>query len=82
MSTRTIIIWDQCGQDSITFYVVDRDVSYLNGIYLNITDTPDALCNELDDIIASPKFVALVAFPIEVIREYPDTKVIVCGFVP
>lgn len=90
---KTIIIYDQCGQCSIEFAIVDGDKSHLNGVYLNGTGEGgdqtdyDALCDELsaifydseqDDGIAKGAPERLPDFP--VLNE--PHKVIVCGFIP
>lgn len=81
----TIIIYDQCGQERIEFLVVKKDVSHLNGVYINSSDASDEQCDELNNLIYTKagkrKIKPLYEFPIQEATEGPS-KVIVCGFLP
>ena len=72
----TIIIYDQCGEADLQFYVLDGDYSHLNKVYINGCDN-DELVNEVSSIIENK---GLAQFPVK--DCLPDTKVIVVGFLP
>lgn len=72
----TIIIYDQCGEADITFYIVEGDKSHLNKIYINACDQDEALQDELYELIQ--KYTAIKDFPIYQIGR--ETRVIVAGF--
>lgn len=49
----TVVIWDSCDAN-IKFFVVDRDISHLNGKYVNSTETTD---EENDEILIVTGFL-------------------------
>ena len=74
---KTILIYDQLDAE-LRFYVVPRDVSYLDGTYVNQIENNDVKEVELLDI--TEQEVELTKFPEEEMDA--DTRVIVCGFLP
>lgn len=81
---KTIIIWDQCGQDALTFFVVDGDLSHLDKVYINDNDD-EALVDELNNLVfdaeGQNKFKSYKKFPRKTSMN-PATKIIVAGFAP
>jgi hypothetical protein len=81
--TKTIIIFDNCGED-IIFFVVPGDHSELSDTYINASDEEDA--NKLYELLYTPtgafRHSVLHEFPKEVLIEDPQTVVIVVGFAP
>lgn len=81
---RTVIIWDQCGQEQLLFFVVDGDLSELDGVYLNGCGDEEKV-DKLNSIIyrddySSYRNFALTKFPVDAVKN--GAKVIVCGFYP
>ncbi len=84
---KTIIIWDSIGEEDIKFYVVEGDHTELNNVYVNSTKHDNYSEEELE--VAQDALMKLVGdfppearFPTNVILSFPDTKVIVAGFIP
>ena len=83
MITRTIFIYDSCGEEAIKFKVLDGDYSHLDKVYVNVGDYPSLE----DEVVAlfcpdgSAVEHMLGAFPHE---EYApgETAVVVVGFIP
>jgi hypothetical protein len=73
----TILIYDQCGEAPITFFVCDGDYRHLNGIYVNGTEDEEKM-DELLSLVDTDN--ALMVFPEDAMG--PDTHVIVAGFLP
>lgn len=72
----TIIIYDTLGDSDLSFVVVDRDVSELNGVYINECENED-LVDKLNSILEGVFYHT--RFPVEYMK--PNTKVITCGFI-
>ena len=80
---KTVIIYDQIYQQPISYYVVDRDVSHLHGVYGNSVNASEEQQNELCSIVFDEEWntkPALEHFPTEEVVN--GAKVIVCGFLP
>jgi hypothetical protein len=81
---KTIIIWDQCGQDALTFFVVDGDLSHLNEVYINGNED-EALVDELNNLVYDNKGQCVLKvykrFPRKTSMN-PANKIIVAGFLP
>lgn len=82
---KTVMIYDQCGQDDIKFAVLDGDYSHLNGAYINSTETSDDVAEELSDLLYDPesgnnRVELLEHFPIDAVKN--GAIVIVAGFLP
>jgi hypothetical protein len=81
----TIIIFDQCGEAPVLFFVVDGDYSYLSGVYINSVSEDDeaGIYEGLQDELSliQEKYPAHAEFPHY--NYIPgDTAVIVAGFLP
>jgi len=80
---KTVIIFDQCCQESLMFFVVEGDKRHLNGIYINGSDDEEKV-DELNLLFYGTdgvvKLPAQLEFPI--IEVVNGAKVIVCGFFP
>lgn len=87
---KTIVIWDQCGEEPIQFLIVEGDLSHLHNIYINtayseMTDIAkhDELC-DLQEGWTEMKF--LETFPVSVVQNEltagRTVKVVTCGFLP
>lgn len=80
---RTVIIWDQCGEALLSWFVVDGDYSELNGVYVNeygVNEKKEEKLNRLcwpdEDGFAFDRSEDFNAMPRD------DVKIIVCGIVP
>lgn len=84
MSQKTVIVWDELGQNPIKFAVVEKDLSHLNGVYLNsIEDDPrkqDELTNLIYGYDGSTPTPLSQTFPVEAV--IAGAIVIVAGFLP
>ena len=90
-ATKTVVIWDMCGEAPIKYFVVDGDLSRLHGLYINTytEKTPEGrkkekLLTELSKLTYDKKgnFLPnlLDAFPVQTVKE--GALVIVAGFLP
>jgi hypothetical protein len=81
---KTVLIWDQCGYEELQFAVIDRDVTHLNGVYINHADQDEALCDELNTLFYDTNGRCVVPlskeFPVDAVKQ--GAPVIVCGFLP
>lgn len=81
---KTVIIWDQCGQEALQFAVIDRDVSHLAGIYINSVDNDPAKEDELSNLFYTDEGALKVelteVFPVDAVKK--GAKVIIAGFLP
>lgn len=79
---KTVLIYDQFGQEPIKFAVLDGDYSRFNGAYVNSCDgNGDELGDLLypdDTGVCAVEFVD--AFPVDAVKE--GAIVVVCGFLP
>ncbi|AOJ42698.1 hypothetical protein WJ23_33235 [Burkholderia lata] len=82
--SKTVIIWDECGQNDISFVVFDRDVTHLAGVYVNRCgndrDKEDELTNIIYDDTGNTRNEHLSSFPVDAVEA--GASVIVCGFLP
>jgi hypothetical protein len=80
---KTVVIWDSCGVDPIKFFIVPRDVTHLNGVYLNL-EGDEKLQDELNllawDEKGKPLLKMLKRFPTKAVKS--GAAVIVCGMAP
>jgi hypothetical protein len=86
---KTIIIFEQCGQEALCFFVLDGDYSRFDGLYIN--QVPENAKEELDlfelnDLLYDDntgffKLNGLNHFPIKVALKQPEEllKVIIAG---
>lgn len=77
--TETVVIFDQCGEQSIEFYVLKGDYRHLNGVYINVTED-DSLTEELNQLIYEAKPKKFTKFPRKAVIR--GAAVIVAGFPP
>ena len=79
---KTVVIYDQCGEDVIQYFVVNADISHLDRTYVNQSE--ESKCNELNKILFNDNcdiaVTLLKAFPVQEVID--GAKVIVVGFVP
>ena len=81
---KTLMIFDQCGQAPIKFYVLNGDYSHLDGIYVNHSQQDQKLVEELANLLYDAEtgeelLESLDHFPYGAVsREH--AKVIVAGF--
>lgn len=83
---KTVIIYDQCGQDEIKFYVLDGDYTHLDGIYINNASQSEALQDELTNLFYDPDtgqelLTPENSFPYSAISR-DHAMIIVAGFLP
>lgn len=85
---RTIMIWDQCGQEPLSFVILEGDYTHLDGVYINGDTGKDVdmiLQEELSNLICDERGKSLqkhlTRFPLKTAR-LPFTKVIITGFLP
>jgi hypothetical protein len=82
----TVFIFDQCGQEAISYFVKDGDFSRMNGMYINACGNDENLESELlsmlylDDGSENPETVLTDEFPVQEVSG--ETLVIVVGFLP
>lgn len=86
----TAVIWDTSGEDPILFFVVDSDVSHLDGVYVNASyeDENDPWAGwqeEVNNLVYDDAGQQVIEFCGK--REFEDAiragaTVIVCGFLP
>lgn len=86
--TKTVFIFDSCGERPICFYIKEGDYSHLNGVYVNTYTEDEKEQNKQDEVNllfytedGTEKDIPKVdKFPVERIDGY--TKVVVIGFLP
>ena len=84
---KTIIIFDQCGQEDIKFFVIDGDYRHLDRIYVN-SYINEEKTNELCDLIFDEgsgeiKLESFPNFPVNALfNDHSGVFVIVAGFLP
>lgn len=94
---KTIVIWDTCGDNPISFFILEGNYAHLNNVYCNSFRESDeayeaynALVDELYSLVFAEdgafRLEALDTFPIEVITDMYGklnmATVIVAGCVP
>lgn len=77
----TIVIWDTCGEDEIKFFVVEKDISHLNNVYINSSSTTEEKEDELNQYMPEEGLHMVDSFPYSQYISM-ETAVIVCGFIP
>lgn len=82
---KTVLIYDQCGQAPLEFYVLEGDYSHLDKIYINHINHDAKLMDELCDLLYDAEtgaslLVPELNFPVNAVSK--DTKVIIAGFLP
>lgn len=84
---KTVMIYDQCGQDPIEFIVLEGDYRRLNGVYINASSTGkdgEKLQRELDNLLYTKKgkrhHKPLNQFPVAEVAA--GAFVIIAGFLP
>ena len=89
---KTVLIFDQCGQEPIKFVVLDGDYERFSGVYINAVvegtkkqrELGDKLQEELGEVLygTDSKFKISVSeeFPCDAVKE--GALVVVCGFLP
>lgn len=81
---KTLIIYDQCGQEEIKFYVVQGDYTHLDGIYINSMQD-EGLVEELVNLFydcetGQDLLTPEDSFPLKAVKD--GALVIVAGFLP
>lgn len=90
---QTIMIFDQCGEAEIKFFVLEGDYNHLNGVYINTDSSSeqddeeyekkkDELYSLLYTHDGKFKIQPMVMFPVYAIVNNPSFPVIVSGFAP
>ncbi len=81
---KTVLIFDQCGEAPIEFYVLKGDYSRLADVYVNSTEADEALADELNDLFYDAEGKKLLKpkkrFPVNAVKN--GALVITCGFLP
>ena len=81
---QTVVIWDAVESEPICYFVVDRDIRYLDREYFRGDDAPGSLGKEVSNLMynnAGKKAIeTLSEFPVEAVRA--GAHVIVCGTLP
>jgi len=81
MAQQTVVIWDSCGVEAIRFFVVDADITHLNDVYINSTDSSYEAQEELNKRLFDDEgreLPYLRDFPVEAVKN--GASVIVAGF--
>ena len=80
---KTVLIFDQCGEQPLQFFVVEGDYQHLDSVYINATDD-EALEDELNSLLYDEagklKLKPIKGFPYKAVKS--GAKVIVVGFAP
>lgn len=81
---KTVLIYDQCGQEPLKFRVVDGDYSHLEGKYGNCTLTTEKESDEINELVFNKDWYLLEdftqTFPTQAVVE--GAKVVIIGFLP
>ena len=75
---KTLIIYDQCGQEALEFYLMDCEWSKINGIYINNADNSEESEKYLMETLE--KAEKCDTFPLSRMSEIQ--AVAICGFLP
>ena len=81
---KTVVIWDSVDAD-IRFFVIDRDLSHLNGKYVNHYDNTEEMDREISSLVydeqtGAPIVGMLSTFPVDEVKA--GAAVVVMGFLP
>lgn len=82
---KTILIYDQCGERPIEFYILDGDYTHLDGIYVNHSNHDENLRDELANLLYDEQTGDSLLTPETNFPTYEVKKgalVIVAGFLP
>jgi hypothetical protein len=92
---KTVIIWDMCRQEPLSFFIVAGDQSHLDKIFINNADQDMSLQDELNDLIYNEagqyklKQYKLKQYKLKQYKKLPrkaianpTNKVIISGFFP
>ncbi len=78
------MIWDSLGESPIQFLIFEKDLSHLNGVYINSVTSDEKLQDEVNslnyDNDGQQLKTPLNEFPIKEINS--ETIVIICGVIP
>jgi len=81
---KTVIIYDQCGQEDIKFFILEGDYRKFHNKYINSVDNPPKLDEELYTILYTSDGVLkqsyVKEFPVEAVRD--GAEVVIIGFFP
>lgn len=83
---KTVVIYDQCGQEDLKFFIAEGDFSELNNKYINCTDTSDEDADKINNLLGykddgSGELIDLLSeFPVQAVID--GAKVITVGFFP
>jgi hypothetical protein len=84
MADKTVVIWDQIGQDDIKFAILDGDYSELDGVYINDAHQEQEDVDRLSDLIYDDNCKEIATFvdkfPVDLVKA--GAVVIVAGFLP
>jgi hypothetical protein len=82
---KTVIFWDTCGQDPLSFFIVDGDYSHLDGIFINHYKQSQELQDALNGLIHNEdgqyKHKQYKKPPRKAMANL-NNKIIVAGFLP
>lgn len=79
--TQTVLIFDQCGEAPLKFYLVEGDYTRLHGVYINSTENTQEQIDELNELIDDPSLLkTFTKFPRKAVVN--GAAVITCGFYP
>lgn len=81
---KTVVIWDNM-EGFLKFFVIEgRDISHLNGKYVNCVGVTDEESDEVSNLMYNKKGKRIIDtvkdFPVDAVRE--GAGVIICGFMP
>lgn len=81
---RTVVIWDSCGMEALCWFVVEGDKSHLHGHYVNSTETPYEIGEEVNSLGYNEEgqFMQEKNTDFNAMPRDADVKIIVCGFLP
>lgn len=84
---KTVMIFDQFGQEPLQFITFDGDLSHLDGTLINSVESEESKQDELSDMLYDKdtgdtlyKDCASEKFPVQDVKD--GAIVIVCGFLP
>ncbi len=82
---KTVVVWDQCGQDQVKYAVLDGDYTHLNGVFINDAEGDPEKEDELSAIFytedGEDNADLQDDFPIDVVKN-EECAVITAGFYP
>lgn len=82
---KTVVVWDQCGQDQVKYAVLDGDYTHLHGVFINDAEGDPEKEDELSAIFytedGEDNAELQDDFPIDVVKN-EECAVITAGFYP